>query len=107
MNGKASVVRIYAGREPRLGLRRGCGHLFGPAAERMNPKAQIFAALSGVLLVAFAPGLWWLFTTYFWLALPAFGLLARGLAGVSERRTEIASARSSKERATRSTAAGG
>jgi hypothetical protein len=48
--------------------------------------------------VAFTLGLRWIFTTYFWVALPAFGLLTRGLTGVSERRTEIASARSSREK---------
>jgi hypothetical protein len=72
----------------------------------MSPKAQTFAALavlvpvalSGVFLVAFVPGLWWIFTTYFWLAFPAFGLLARGITGFSERQVEIASARSAGER---------
>ncbi len=77
MNSKVSVERIYAGREPGLRPRRGSGHysgsdhLFGLGAERMSPKAQIFAALavlapvaiSGVLLVAFTPGLLWTFTT--------------------------------------------
>ena len=40
-------------------------------------------ALSGLALVALAPGLWWIFTTYFWISFPAFGLLTRGLAGLS------------------------
>ncbi len=92
--------------------RRGCGrhgsssYFFGPDAERMDSKAQIFAALavlapvalSGVFLVAFVPGLWWIFTTDFWLAFPAFGLLAREITGFSERQTEIASACSAGER---------
>ena len=112
MNSKASVERIHAEREPGLRLRKGCGrrdssgHLFGLDAQRMSPKAQIFAALavlapvaiSGVLLVALTPSLWWIFTTYFWIAFPAFGLLARGLTGVSERRMEIASGCSSGEK---------
>ena len=92
MSSKASVEKIQAERISRPWLQRGCGrhgssgHLFGLDAERMSPKAQTFAALavlapvalSGVFLVAFVPGLWWIFTTYFWLAFPAFGLLARG-----------------------------
>lgn len=72
----------------------------------MGPKAQVFAALvvlapvalSGVLLVALAPGFWWIFTTYFWVAFPAFGLLARGVSGFSKRRAEIASTRHTGER---------
>ncbi len=56
----------------------------------VSPKSQIFAslsvlvpvALSGLALVALAPGLWWIFTTYFWVAFPALGLLMRGLTGL-------------------------
>ena len=64
----------------------------GPDAwDSVSPKAQVFAslavlvpvALSGLALVAIAPGLWWIFTTYFWIAFPALGLLARGAAGIS------------------------
>ncbi len=43
-------------------------------------------ALSGVFLVVFVPELWWVFTTYFWIAFPAIGRLggaARGLGGSS------------------------
>jgi hypothetical protein len=113
MSSKASVERIQAERVSRPWPQRGCGrhgssgHLFGLDAERMSPKTQTtFAALavlapvalSGVFLVAFVPGLWWIFTTYFWLAFPAFGLLARGITGFSERQAEIASAHSAGER---------
>ena len=38
-------------------------------------------ALSGVFLVVFVPELWWVFTTYFWVAFPAIGRLS-GAAGV-------------------------
>lgn len=41
-------------------------------------------ALSGVVL-AFTP-VWWIFTTYFWVAFPALGLLGSGVAGLSEAR---------------------
>jgi hypothetical protein len=53
--------------------------------------------LSGVLLVAFTPGFWWVFTTYFWVAFPAFGLLARGISSFSERREGAAVAHSTGE----------
>lgn len=85
-----------------------CGRSFAargvrqsPGMEEMKPGVQVAAAvsmlgvvaLSGILLVAFAPGLWWVFTIYFWVAFPAFGLLARGVAGVpverQKRPTEI------------------
>lgn len=66
------------------------GRYMGLDVEEMAPRAQVVVALSvlvpvalsGLMLVAFAPGLWWIFTTYGWISLPAFGLLARGLAGV-------------------------
>ena len=59
--------------------------------ESLGPRAQVIAALavlgpvvlSGLFLVTFAPGLWWIFTTYGWVAFPAFGLLLRGLTGSS------------------------
>lgn len=35
--------------------------------------------LSGFALVAFAPGLWWVFTTYGWVAFPALGTLTRNM----------------------------
>src|ERR687898_2933362 len=62
--------------------------------EKMSPGARISAALSvllpvglsGVFLVAFVPSLWWIFTTYFWVALPAFGLLGSGIGALSEGR---------------------
>lgn len=44
-------------------------------------------ALSGLVLVVLAPGLWWIFTTYGWVAFPAFRLLASGLLEVREAGT--------------------
>ena len=62
--------------------------------EKMSPGARISAALavllpvglSGVFLVAFVPSLWWIFTTYFWVAFPALGLLTSGIAALGEGR---------------------
>ncbi|HJQ28254.1 MAG TPA: hypothetical protein VJ827_02860 [Rubrobacter sp.] len=82
----------------RRGMRRGVwghgGDLLGREVEKMGPGARIVAALSvlvpvglsGIFLVVFAPGLWWIFTTYFWVAFPAFGLLGSGVAGLGEGR---------------------
>jgi len=64
----------------------------GRDVEKMSPGARISAALSvllpvglsGMFLVAFAPSLWWIFTTYFWVAFPAFGLLTSGIAALDE-----------------------
>ena len=62
--------------------------------EKISPALRISAALSvlgvvglsGVFLVVFVPGLWWIFTTYFWVAFPAFGLLRSGIAALGEDR---------------------
>jgi hypothetical protein len=43
-------------------------------------------ALSGVFLVVFVPQLWWIFTTYFWIAFPALGSLRRGLVDAMDER---------------------
>jgi hypothetical protein len=67
------------------------GDFFGLDVESASPGVQVAAALavlapvvlSGVFLVAFFPGLWWIFTTYGWISFPAFGLLVRGLASTS------------------------
>jgi hypothetical protein len=67
------------------------GDFFGLDVESVSPGVQVAAALSvlapvvlsGVFLVAFFPGLWWIFTTYGWISFPAFGLLVRGLASTS------------------------
>lgn len=89
------------GRDPRLahrshrcrswGSHGSSGGFLGLDTEKMGPKVQVVFALSvltpvllsGVLLVALVPGLWWLFTTYGWISFPAFGLLARGLVSLA------------------------
>ncbi len=84
----------YMGSGTRHGAWRqhGRGEFLGRDVEKMSPGARISAALavlvpvglSGVFLVAFVPSLWWIFTTYFWVAFPAFGLLSSGIAGLDE-----------------------
>ena len=62
--------------------------------EEMDAGARISAALvvlglvalSGVFLIVFVPQLWWIFTTYFWVAFPALGLLTSGVSGIVEER---------------------
>jgi hypothetical protein len=73
---------------------RGGRGFFGRDVEKMGPGARISAALSvlvsvglsGVFLVVFVPQLWWIFTTYFWVAFPALGLLTSGVSGLGEGR---------------------
>ena len=67
---------------------------FGIDTEGLGPRAKVGVALSvlvpvalsGVFLVLFVPGLWWIFTTYFWVAFPAIGVLGNGLAGLGDER---------------------
>lgn len=84
-----------------FGGRRHRADFFGVEVEKLGPGAKVGVALSvlgpvalsGVLLVVLVPGLWWIFTTYFWIAFPAFGLLGSGLAGLGEeRRSRLAAA---------------
>lgn len=71
----------------------------------MSPKAQVGASLAvlipvavaGVMVLAIAPWLWWLIFVFGWTIFPAFGLLVKGIAGLSEGKTELP-ATSSKER---------
>ncbi len=66
--------------------------MFGLDVQKMSPGSRVAVALavlvpvalSGMVLV-FTP-VWWIFTTYFWVAFPAFGILGSGLAGLSESR---------------------
>jgi hypothetical protein len=67
---------------------------FGLEVEEMGPRVRVVTGLavlvlvllSGLMLVAFVPGLWWVFTTYGWVSFPAFGLVVSGVAGLSEGR---------------------
>lgn len=78
----------------------GCGGFLEIETKDLSPKVQVAVALSvlapvilsGLFLLVFAPGFWWIFTTYGWISFSAFGLLARGLA-------EMASEPSVKQKA--------
>jgi hypothetical protein len=84
----------YSGRgtRRRSWRQRGGGEFFGREVEKTSSGARISTALSvllpvglsGVFLLAFVPSLWWIFTTYFWVAFPAVGLLSSGIAGLGE-----------------------
>jgi hypothetical protein len=112
--GSEEVERMMCGgslarRTPRLESVEACGEnrgrgvwvvpvgptgFFELDVEEMGPWAMavtglavlVPVVLSGLLLVAFAPGLLWVFTTYGWVSFPAFALLVRGVAGLSEGR---------------------
>ena len=78
----------------KLDLGRKRGDFFGLDTGKMRPRARVAAALtvlvpvalSGILLVVFVPQLWWVFTTYFWIAFPALGLLTGDVSGIGEAR---------------------
>lgn len=86
--------RYLAARGVCSGSSGGRGEFFGMDTDAMGRGAKVGAALSvivpvavsGVFLLAFAPGLWWVLTIYGWAVFPAFGLLARGMSEVSEER---------------------
>ena len=92
--------------EPRRGeVRSGDDDFFGLDIERMSPKAQLTTSLAvlipvavgAILVFTLVPWLWWLIFVFGWMIFPAFGLLVRGVAGLSEGRTELP-AGNSKER---------
>lgn len=78
---------------------------FGLDIEGMSPRTQVTVSLAvlipvmvGVVLVlSLASWLWWLIFVFGWVIFPAFSLLVRGIAGLSEEKTELPSA-SGKER---------
>ena len=80
---------------------------FGLDVESMSPRAQVTASLAVLIPVAvgavavftLVPSLWWLIFVFGWTIFPAFGLLVRGIAGLSEDRGRLPSApTNSKER---------
>jgi hypothetical protein len=80
---------------------------FGLDVESMSPRAQVTASLAvlipvavgAVLVFTLVPWLWWLIFVFGWTIFPAFGLLVRGIAGLSEDQRKLPSApANSKER---------
>ena len=93
--------------EPRRGERRGDpDEYFGLDVESMSPRAQVTTSLAvlipvtvaGVLVLTLFSNFWWLIFVFGWTIFPAFGLLIRGIAGLSEDGTALPSAASGKER---------
>ena len=68
---------------------------FGLDVEKMSPKAQAVTGavtgglilLAAALLVAFTQ-FWWLIFIFGWAVFPAFGVFARGIAGLVDTRSE-------------------
>lgn len=115
MSSRPSLEKIHTKQGASVESRRGCGqhrthhesgHTLGLVMAEMSPRVQVVAALavlapvalSGIALVAFAPGLWWVFTTYFWVAFPALGLLAKGISSLYEEKSEAPLLMASRER---------
>ena len=65
---------------------------FGLDVDKMSPRAQVAtglavllpAALGAAFVLYFIPWLWWLIFVFGWSIFPAYGLLVRGIAGLSE-----------------------
>ena len=80
------------------------GEFFGLDVESMSPRSQVATglavliplALVGIFLIT--THLWWLIFVFGWMIFPAFGLLVRGVAGLSEGRGSLPSRSSGKER---------
>ena len=89
------------------GRRGGADEFFGLDVNGMSPRAQVATGLAVLLPVAvglvlvlgLVPSLWWLIFVCGWMIFPAFGLLVRGIAGLSEGKSRAGiSAGNGKER---------
>ena len=68
----------------------------GVDIESMSPRAQAVTGvvtgglvlLAAVLFLLAFPNLWWLIFFFGWMVFPAFGVFARGIAGLVETRSE-------------------
>ena len=88
--------------EPRHGghrhERRDSDDFFGLEVDKMSPRSQVATSLAvlvpvaivGILVLTLAQSLWWLIFVFGWMIFPAFGLLVRGIAGLSEGPNEPA-----------------
>ena len=102
MNGRPNrdLEERPAGRTVHRGDSREFWQNIGVDVEGMSPRAQISTSLAllvpvvgGYLaLIAFFPYLWWLIFVFGWTVFPAFGLLLRGVAGLSEGGSQASSA---------------
>jgi hypothetical protein len=109
--GRSSVAHKSKFGSPRETRRHhgGSDSFFGLDVENMSSPAQITAALTvlvpvalgAILVLSFVPQMFWLVFVFGWMVFPSFGLLVRGLAGMSatppERRIDRPSP-SSRER---------
>ncbi len=84
------------GRHVRHARKRGGPEeLFGIDMESLSPRAQAVTGLvvgggilaAAALVLALQPAFFWLIFVFGWLVFPAFGLFARGVAGLAEYRT--------------------
>lgn len=72
----------------------------GVDVERMSPKAQVVTSLAvlipvavgAVVVLTLVTWLWWLIFIFGWTIFPAFGLLLRGIAGLSEGERQVPAA---------------
>ena len=72
----------------------------GLDVDSISPRAQVTASLAvlipvavaGVAVLTLVPWLWWLIFVFGWTIFPAFGLLVRGIAGLSEGQGKLPSA---------------
>ena len=73
---------------------------FGLDVNKMSPKAQVTASLAvlipvtvaGIMVLTLFSSVWWLVFVFGWTIFPAFGLLVRGIAGLSEGTNESSTA---------------
>ncbi len=83
---------VHGPQRPEREDRRGHDDFFGLDVEMMSPRAQVTASLAvlisvavgAVLVFTLVPWLWWLCFVFGWMIFPGFGLLVRGVAGLSE-----------------------
>ena len=84
--------------EPRRSRHHGgwdSDDFFGLDVDKMSPRAQAITGvvtgglilLAAALLIAFTH-FWWLIFVFGWMVFPAFGVFARGIAGLVESRSE-------------------
>ena len=92
---------------PRRGHHGGRGpdDFFGLDVDAMSPMAQVTTSLAvlipvvvaGAAVLTLFTNFWWLIFVFGWAIFPAFGLLIRGIAGLSEGGSELPAA-NDKER---------